>query len=31
MLMFWTFKFSFDEDILAFLDLATVWATFFKI
>jgi hypothetical protein len=29
--LFWTFKFSFDENILAFFGLATVWATFFKI
>ncbi len=29
--MFWTFKLSLDEDILAFLDLAIVWATFSKI
>jgi hypothetical protein len=27
MLMFWTFKLNFDEDILAFFDLATVLAT----
>ncbi len=29
--MFWTFYLSFDEDILAFSHLATVWATFSKI
>jgi hypothetical protein len=28
--MFWTFKLSFDVDILAILDLATVLATFFQ-
>ncbi len=28
MKMFWTFKLSFDEEILAFLDLAIAWATF---
>ncbi len=31
MLMFWTYKLSFDEDVLAFFGLATVLATFFKI
>jgi hypothetical protein len=31
MLMFWTFILSFDQDILAFLSLATVLATFSKI
>jgi hypothetical protein len=29
--MFWTFKLSFDVDMLAILDLATVLATFSKI
>ncbi len=29
--MFWTFKLSFDKDILAFFGLATVWATFPKL
>jgi len=29
--MFLTIKLSFNEDILAFFDLATVWATFSKI
>jgi hypothetical protein len=31
MLMFWTYKLSFDEYIWAFFGLATVLATFFKI
>jgi hypothetical protein len=28
--MFWTFKFSFGDDILAFLGLATVFDFFFQ-
>ncbi len=31
MFLFWTFKLSFDEDILAFFGLFTVLATFSKI
>ncbi len=31
MLMLWTFKLGFNEDILAFLVLVTVLATIFKI
>ena len=30
MLIFWTFKLTFDEDILAFFGLAIVLATFFQ-
>jgi hypothetical protein len=28
--MFWAFKWSFVVDILAFFDLVTFWANFFK-